>query len=181
MRVPPARLVFIDGTSVKTKLTRLRGRCLRGERLEMNAPFGAWGTQTLIAGLTHENLIAPWVIKGAMDGEALAADIRDMLVPELERGTVIVFDNLATHKTPKPLPRSRRMAVGSPNCRHILLISIRLKWPALNSKHICAELEPGPSIKCSTHSPKSATFSRQKNAGTTSRPRDTRQVKGAAL
>ena len=38
------RLVFIDETSVKTNLTRQRGRSLRGERLEMNAPFGAWGT-----------------------------------------------------------------------------------------------------------------------------------------
>src|SRR6056297_2075551 len=36
--------------SVKTNLTRLRGRTLRGERLTMDAPFGSRGTQTLIAG-----------------------------------------------------------------------------------------------------------------------------------
>ena len=65
--------MFIDETSVKTNMTRLRGRSSRGQRLEMNAPFGAWGTQTFIAGLTHDSLIAPWVIKGAMDGEAFAA------------------------------------------------------------------------------------------------------------
>ena len=44
--------VFIDETSVKTNLTRLRGRARRGQRLEMDALFGNWGTQTLIAGLT---------------------------------------------------------------------------------------------------------------------------------
>ena len=98
MRAQPTRLVFIDETSVKTNLTRLRGRCPRGERLEMNAPFGAWGTQTFIAGLTHQSLIAPWVIKGAMDGEAFAAYIREVLAPELEPGTVVICDNLATHK-----------------------------------------------------------------------------------
>ena len=97
MRAQPTRLVFIDETSVKTNLTRLRGRCPRGERLEMNAPFGAWGTQTFIAGLTHQSLIAPWVIKGAMDGEAFAAYIREVLAPELEPGTVVICDNLATH------------------------------------------------------------------------------------
>ena len=59
MRAQPERLVFINETSVKTNLTRLRGRCLRGERLEMNAPFGAWATQTFIAGLTHDSLIEP--------------------------------------------------------------------------------------------------------------------------
>ena len=101
MRAQPARLVFIDETSLKTKLTRLRGRCLRGERLQMNAPFGAWGTQTFIAGLTHQSLIAPWVIRGAMDREAFAAYIREVLVPEIEPGTVVICDNLATHKNVK--------------------------------------------------------------------------------
>lgn len=52
MRQQPERLVFIDETSVKTNLTRLRGRARRGQRLEMDALFGNWGTQTIIAGLT---------------------------------------------------------------------------------------------------------------------------------
>jgi transposase len=64
----------------------------------MDAPFGSWGTQTLIAGLTAEALIAPWVIKGAMDGPAFAAYVRKVLVPEIEPGTVVVLDNLATHR-----------------------------------------------------------------------------------
>jgi len=62
----PESVVFLDETAVKTNLTRLRGWAPRGERLTMDAPFGSWGTQTLIAGLTHEALIAPWVINGAM-------------------------------------------------------------------------------------------------------------------
>ena len=98
MRAHPERLVFIDETSVKTNLTRLRGRSLRGQRLEMHAPFGAWGTQTFIAGLTHDCLIAPWVIKWAMDGKAFAAYIREVLAPELQPGTVVICDNLATHR-----------------------------------------------------------------------------------
>lgn len=98
MRKQPERLVFIDETSVKTNLTRLRGRSKRGQRLEMNAPFGAWGTQTFIAGLTHDSLIAPWVIKGAMDGPAFEAYIREVLAPELKHGTAVICDNLATHR-----------------------------------------------------------------------------------
>ena len=64
----------------------------------MDAPFGSWGTQTFIAGLGAGTLIAPWVIKGAMDGEAFAAYVSQVLVPELEPGTVVILDNLATHK-----------------------------------------------------------------------------------
>ena len=91
-------MVFIDETSVKTNMTRLRGRSKCGTRLTAPAPFGAWGTQTFIAGLAHDQLIAPWVIKGAMDGAAFAAYVREVLVPEIEPGTVVICDNLATHK-----------------------------------------------------------------------------------
>jgi hypothetical protein len=94
----PERVVFLDETAVKTNLTRLRGRAPRGERLTMDAPFGSWGTQRLIAGLTADALIAPWVIKGAMDGPAFAACIREVLVPEIPPGTVVVLDNPATHR-----------------------------------------------------------------------------------
>ena len=68
---------------MKTHLTRLRGRAKRGHRLTMDGPFGSWGAQTLIAGLNQDALIAPWVIKGAMDGAAFAACIREVLVPEI--------------------------------------------------------------------------------------------------
>lgn len=94
----PERVVFLDETAVKTNLTRLRGWAPRGERLKADAPFGSWGTQTLIAGLTYESLIAPWVIKGAMDGPAFAAYVRKVLIPEIAPGTVVILDNLATHR-----------------------------------------------------------------------------------
>ena len=44
MRTEPHRLVFIDETGTNTKMTRVRGRCGRGERLCSKAPFGHWKT-----------------------------------------------------------------------------------------------------------------------------------------
>ena len=38
----PARLVFIDETSVNTKMVRLYGRCAHGERLVGHVPQGHW-------------------------------------------------------------------------------------------------------------------------------------------
>ena len=40
MRLEPHRLVFLDETGTTTKMTRLRGRCLKGLRLRSKAPFG---------------------------------------------------------------------------------------------------------------------------------------------
>ena len=86
MRAEPHRLVFIDETAVKTNLTRLRGRAPVGERLYGTAPFGKWGTQTFIAGLTQNALIAPWVINGAMNGPAFDTTSRRNWLRHLIRG-----------------------------------------------------------------------------------------------
>lgn len=98
MRAEPHRLVFIDETSVKTNLTRLRGRTPVGERFHGAAPFGRWHSQTFIAGLTCNGVIAPWVIEGAMNGVAFDTYIATQLAPALEPGTVVILDNLSTHR-----------------------------------------------------------------------------------
>jgi transposase len=98
MREEPHRLVFIDETAVKTNMTRLRGRAPRGQRVHASAPFGRWNTQTFIAGLTADTLIAPWIIPGAMDGECFATYVKTQLAPVLEPGTVVILDNLRVDK-----------------------------------------------------------------------------------
>jgi hypothetical protein len=40
MRLEPHRLIFLDETRTTTKMTRLRGRCLKGQRFLSKAPFG---------------------------------------------------------------------------------------------------------------------------------------------
>jgi len=101
MRAEPHRLVFLDETSVKTNLTRLRGRAPVGERLYGTVPFGKWRTQTFIAGLTSDELIAPWVIEGAMNQAAFEAYVKTQLAPRLSPGTVVILDNLSTHRSPR--------------------------------------------------------------------------------
>lgn len=93
--------MFIDETSVKTNMTPLRGRSLKGERLVADAPFGKWNTQTFIAGLRCDELIAPWVIDGAIDGKAFDTYVTTQLAPLLQPGDVVVWDNLKVHKSPR--------------------------------------------------------------------------------
>ena len=60
----PGRLVFPDETAVKTNMTPVRGRSLRGQRLCARIPFGKWQTQTFIAGLRCDALVVPWIVDG---------------------------------------------------------------------------------------------------------------------
>ncbi|CDM61842.1 hypothetical protein LPU83_pLPU83d_0471 (plasmid) [Rhizobium favelukesii] len=101
MRFEPHRLVFLDETSVNTKMVRLRGRSPRGERLITDAPFGHWGTQTFIAGLRCFGLTAPWIIDRPMNREIFDTYIETQLAPTLEPGNVVILDNLRVHKSDK--------------------------------------------------------------------------------
>lgn len=97
MRLDPGRLVFIDETAVATNLTRLRGRSLLGERLKGTVPFGRWTTQTFIAGLRCNGLVAPWIIDGAIDRAAFDLYIETQLAPTLNKGDIVILDNLSVH------------------------------------------------------------------------------------
>ncbi len=95
------RLVFIDETSTNTKMTKQTGWAPMGERLIDFVPHGNWKTQTLIAGLRCHGLVAPWVIDRAMNKELFELYVETQLVPELNRGDVVLLDNLSSHKSEK--------------------------------------------------------------------------------
>lgn len=101
MRLEPHRLVFIDETSLTTKMTRLRGRSPRGDRLEADAPFGHWHTQTFIAELRFGEHKAPWVHDGPMNRAAFDIYIESQLALTLQPGDVVIADNLSSHKSAK--------------------------------------------------------------------------------
>lgn len=101
MREQAHRLVFIDETATTTKMTRLRGRALHGQRLQGRAPFGHWKTQTFIAGLRCDGLTAPWIIDRPMTKEIFEIYVETQLAPTLDPGDVVILDNLPSHKSEK--------------------------------------------------------------------------------
>jgi len=94
----PEKLIFIDETGAPTKMARLFGRVPRGERCRAAVPHGHWKTTTFTAGLRLGGLAAPMILDGPMDGDAFRAYVRQVLVPELEPGAIVVMDNLPAHK-----------------------------------------------------------------------------------
>jgi transposase len=94
----PEKLVFLDETGATTKMARLYGRALRGERCRAAVPHGHWKTTTFTAGLRIGGLAAPMILDGPMDGRAFRAYVTQVLVPELAPGDTVIMDNLPAHK-----------------------------------------------------------------------------------
>jgi transposase len=87
-------LVFIDETWTATNMARSR----RGERLRMGFPHGHRKTTTLVAGLRKTGMIAPMTLDGPINGDWFEAYARDILIPTLRPGDVVIMDNLSSHK-----------------------------------------------------------------------------------
>lgn len=94
----PAKLVFIDETWTATNMVRTHGRCRKGERLRMGFPHGHRKTTTLVAGLRITGMVAPMTLDGPINGDWFEAYTRQVLLPTLERGDVVIMDNLSSHK-----------------------------------------------------------------------------------
>jgi transposase len=94
----PENLVFIDETGAKTNMLRLYGRAPRGQRLVAPVPHGHWMTTTFVAALRHDEITAPCVFDGPMDGASFLTYVEHFLAPTLRNGDVVVMDNLASHK-----------------------------------------------------------------------------------
>lgn len=79
-------------------MTRLRGRAPIGERLLAKIPFGHWKTTTLIAALDSNGVRCSTVVDGAVNGDVFEAFVKQVLLPQLKPGDIVVLDNLSSHR-----------------------------------------------------------------------------------
>ena len=101
LSLDPEHLVFIDETGASTNLARRHGRCRRGRRLRVGLPHGHHKTITLVSGLRRSGIVAPRAFDGAMNANRFEAWLRDDLGPTLRQGSVVIMDNLSSHKNPR--------------------------------------------------------------------------------
>lgn len=93
------RLIFIDETGVNLTLTRSYGRARQGKRAVGAVPKNYGQSVTLIGALSREGMLASFCFLGSTDTEAMRVFVREVLLPQLTFGDVVIWDNLAVHKT----------------------------------------------------------------------------------
>lgn len=76
---------------LSTKMARLRGRAIRGERCRAGMPHGHWKTTTFTGALRLTGMTAPFVYDGAMNGNVFLAYVEQVLSPTLQTGDVVVI------------------------------------------------------------------------------------------
>ncbi len=97
----PSRLIFIDETGAATNLARKSGRCRRGQRLRAAVPHSHYKTITLVAGLSLRGIVAQKAFDRPINAALFEEWVETCLVPTLQKGDVVVMDNLPAHKGPR--------------------------------------------------------------------------------
>ena len=110
-------------------------------------------------------IVAPMLIKGAMNGEAFLAYIEQCLAPTLKRGDIVVADNVSFHKIAGVEQALRRVGASlrflpqySPDLNPIEL-------PSIPQRLACARLPSAQSKDCTGVSDRSFGSSILPNAG----------------
>ena len=77
----------------------LRGWGPKGKRLRAFAPHGHWRTLTFIGALRCDQITAPFVFDGPINGHSFRAYLEQQLVRVLKLGDIVIMDNLGSHKS----------------------------------------------------------------------------------
>jgi transposase len=71
----------------------------KGGRVRGFAPQGHWRTLTFLGALRCDQLTAPCVFDGPINGECFRAYVEQQLVQVLKSGDIVIMDNLGSHKS----------------------------------------------------------------------------------
>lgn len=78
-------------------MSRLYARAPRGQRAQATRPVNRGRHITMLGALSLTGLVA-MTIDGCTDGEVFLAFLREVLVPQLRPGHILLMDNLKAHK-----------------------------------------------------------------------------------
>lgn len=110
--VPEERRVYVDETGFDAPLMREHGYARRGVKLLGERTGKRFARTSLIAGLKGDKPLAPMEFKGYCDTTVVLTWVKDMLIPALKPGDVVIWDNATFHKSPKIAEALREAGIG---------------------------------------------------------------------
>lgn len=92
------KLVFLDESGVNINMTRHYGRGKGKERVCEDVPFHTPKNTTMLSSIRLDGSLAYCFFQGSVNGEKFLEYIKNILVPTLQKGDIVIMDNLSCHK-----------------------------------------------------------------------------------
>ena len=97
-RIDVKHLVFLDESGINIDMTRRYGRSKGKQRVVDSTPLNTPKTTTLLSSIRLDGTTVRTAFQGALNKERFLEYLRNVLVPRLREGDVVVMDNLGSHK-----------------------------------------------------------------------------------
>ena len=93
--------MYIDEAGIDNRLYREYARAPRGQKVYAEIPGKKRERVSVIGGLREGIFIAPFTFQGGCNSDVFNAWLTGVLLPILPKGTTLVMDNAAFHKSAK--------------------------------------------------------------------------------
>lgn len=101
-------ICYLDESGNAVDMPRTHGYALKGERCHGTQDWGARGRVNVIGAIIGSILFAVGLFDCSVDSNVFGAWVKTMLLPNLNKPTVIVMDNASFHKNEALLQEIRR-------------------------------------------------------------------------
>lgn len=91
------RLVFLDESGINVNMTRRYGRSIGKARVTDNVPLNTPKTMTVLSSMRLNGKKAYTTYDGGTTGDRFVSYLKDILLPTLNKGDIIVMDNMRSH------------------------------------------------------------------------------------
>lgn len=98
-KIPLDQRVYIDESGINEYLYREYGRDLRGKKIYGEISGKRFARQSVISGLFNGKFFAPMCFEGTCDTSLFNVWLKEMLIPNLIPGQVLILDNASFHKS----------------------------------------------------------------------------------
>ena len=92
-----SHLVFLDESGVNINMVRRYGRGKGGRRVVDHAPLNTPKSTTILSSICSDGRLAFTTFQGGTTGDKFLTYLKDVLIPTLRPGDIVVMDNLRTH------------------------------------------------------------------------------------
>lgn len=92
-----SHLVFLDESGVNIDMARRCGREKGGQRVVDHTPLNTPKSTAILSSIRLDGELTFTTFQGEATGDKFLAYLKDVLVPSLRPGDIVVMDNLRTH------------------------------------------------------------------------------------
>ena len=95
------KMVFVDESGVNINMTRIYGRSLGGTRCVDKTPLNTPTNTTILSSIRINGESAYTTYSGGTTGDKFVEYLKNILIPTLNEGDIIVMDNIRSHHVKK--------------------------------------------------------------------------------